>query len=107
MDRKSLGLIAATAAVGMLSLGNMPSVPNTGPVSVSAASAGQGGRLGNRLAQPGGGALAGILGGYGGYGTTRPSYPNKFPTSVAQGKRNARKARNRLRARGHHRKAVR
>lgn len=62
----------------------------------------------NKLAGLSVGSLAGILSGGGlRYGHINPTYRNRFPVSVAQGKRNARKARNRLRMRGQHRKAAR
>lgn len=52
--------------------------------------------------------MAGIGSGGGmGYGNNGPRYRDNRGFSVAEGKRRARKTRNRLRARGQHRRAVR
>lgn len=108
MYRRAIAMVAAAVA-GLLGFGGIQAPPSSLQASGHSASVGQGGQLGNRLANLGGGSLAGLLGSGGGYGghSNGPRYKNKFPISVAQGKRSARKHRNRLRARGQNKKAVR
>ena len=51
--------------------------------------------------------LFGVVSGGGWGGPYAPTYRNRYPVSAAQAKRNAIKRRNKLRAKGQHRKAVR
>lgn len=69
------------------------------PVAMAALTASMAGRLAGSRHEPRVGA-ASVSPGFN-------SYRQKFPVSVAENNRRARKARNKLRSRGHHRKAVR
>jgi hypothetical protein len=96
--------LAAAALAGSFSA---PGVNTVRVVDAQTQAGGAGGML-NKLGALSPAAMPGLLSrGAFGSGWTRPTYRNRFPISVAQGKRNARKARNRLRSRGQHRKAVR
>jgi hypothetical protein len=106
---KNIGALMAIAALAGAAMPGGVVVPKAGVVVSGADSVRlQAQGLGERLG--GGFNLAQLFsrGGFGGYSGNRgPAYRNRFPISVAQGKRNARKRRNVLRSRGHHRKAVR
>lgn len=105
MRRLNPGLAIAIAAAALAG-GSFGPASHNARVLTAEQAANQAGAL-NRLPGFASGALAAVFGEGDRSGFSQPRYRNRFPVSVAQGKRNARKRRNKLRARGQHRKAVR
>lgn len=101
MKNRVLGLAAIAAVMAM------PGAATVSPNGVNAPSQARG-ASGTQLPQGGAGTMLGsILDSGGGYGYTRPTYRSRGGWTAAEAQRRKRRTRNKLRAKGQHRKAVR
>lgn len=104
MKNRVLGLAVAIAALGMIGTGHR--APTAAPTLAPIGPAAQG-SIGGAFQSFGGGWSSVVMSASGHYGIRRNNYRKHGGWSVAEGKRRANRARNRLRAKGHHRAAVR